>query len=62
MKILITLAAILISVASARRHLDDTIEHRRMPIESHDESLVEATGTVFSPLVEGTDCTQMCLF
>jgi hypothetical protein len=46
---------------SARRHLDDDIEHRRNTV-AVDSSYSEATSEVFSPLVEGTDCTPMCLF
>ncbi len=50
-----------LSDVNARRHLDDQIEHRRNAVEL-DSSYSEATGDVFSPLVEGTDCTPMCLF
>jgi hypothetical protein len=50
-----------VAEVDARRHLDNDIEHRRNAVEL-DSSYTEATGDVHSPLVEGTDCTPMCLF
>lgn len=47
----------LISSAEARRHLDNDIEHVRSKVSDTDSAIVEATGDVFSPLVQGTDCT-----
>ena len=46
----------------AKRHLDDTEFGRRIPIASNDNTLTALVGTPYSPLVQGTDCTPMCLF
>ena len=53
-------ALVAISTTLAKRHLDDTMEQIRVPIENHD--VKEASGVVFSPLVEAKDCESMCLF
>jgi hypothetical protein len=60
-KTILAAAAILGSV-DGRRHLDDTSMGRRHPVVSEDSTQMALVGTTNSPLVQGTDCTLMCLF
>jgi len=59
----LALATVLAMTGSdCKRHLDDTEFGRRIPIASNDNTLTALVGTPYSPLVQGTDCTPMCLF
>jgi len=54
--------ATLMTATSAKRHLDNDIENHRASISLQDSTLERETGIVQSPLVEGADCVNMCLF
>ena len=62
---LITYASLLLTTTDARRHLDldpDAFDAPRVPVQNAEQSQANALGTVNSPLVKGTDCTELCLF
>ena len=58
------LATVLFSTGDveAKRHLDDSTHSRHLELAVPDDEYQGAVGELVSPLVEGTDCTPMCLF
>jgi hypothetical protein len=49
---------VLVDQTVARRYLDD----RHIGNLATNQEYTEATGEVYSPIVEASDCTSMCLF
>ena len=53
----------LVGLNEARRHLhNDDFAIKRLALKSNDANMAALVGTQNSPLVEATDCTEMCVF